>query len=502
MRPSHSPEKDSSPPSIDTPSAAAQRWRTAISRPGFSRPIRIALNSGLISAESSVFDYGCGKGEDILRLRKLGVNAYGWDPAFTPNAALREADIVNISYVLNVIEAPLERAQALLGAWQLAGKALVVAARTTLERLDSVSRLGDGVVTGRGTFQRLYGQDELRALINTITETEPIAVAPGIFFVFRDSDLQQAFLAARLLGLEPSHYDLSLSIEDKYGDYLPDLEALASFFEQRGRLPRKDELLCAERLGQVFGSLRRAFSLVLHSRGVSWAQRSTQRKKEDLLVYFALLKFARRPRAGELPGEIQRDITTQFGSYRKALEAADQLLFSVGNRETLQSAFDSSAVGKRTLKALYVHESALRHLPPVLRVYEGCARVVCGDIEGANVIKLSSELPKVSYLLYPEFDKDPHPALVGSLIVSITDFALSYRDYSKSEDPPIMHRKELFVSSDYPLRGKFERLSKQEEKHGLYENAATIGFRSNWKNLLQSKGLTVRGHTLRAKLTH
>lgn len=477
-------------------SAAAQRWKTAISRPGFSRPIKLALNAGLISAESSVFDYGCGKGEDVLRLMKLGVDACGWDPAFSPEAALREADIVNFSYVLNVIDAPIERAQALLGAWQLCEKALVVAARTTLERIDSASKLGDGVVTGRGTFQKLFEQDELRAFINTITETEPIAVAPGIFFVFRDSNMQQAFLAERLLGLESSQYDLTLSIEDKYSEYMPDLEALACFFEQRGRLPKNEELPCAERLCLVFGSVRRAFGLVLSSRGVSWAHRSAQRKREDLLVYFALLKFTHRPRAGELSSEIQRDIVTQFGSYRKALESADQLLFSVGNREILQSAFGSSAVGKRTPKALYVHESALRDLPAVLRVYEGCARVVCGDIEGANIVKLSMELPKVSYLLYPEFDKDPHPSLVGSLIVSISDFELFYRDYSQSEDPPILHRKELFVSPDYPLRTKFERLSKQEEKKGLYDDSTTIGFRRNWQRLLQSKGLSYRGHSL------
>jgi hypothetical protein len=49
--------------------APIARHRTAIGRPELSRPLRLALQDGLLTAETSVFDYGCGRGDDLQRLR-------------------------------------------------------------------------------------------------------------------------------------------------------------------------------------------------------------------------------------------------------------------------------------------------------------------------------------------------------------------------------------------------------------------------------------------------
>ncbi len=48
------------------------------------------------------------------------VTANGWDPAFRPDDPRTAAEIVNLGYVLNVIEDPQERARALTDAWDLA----------------------------------------------------------------------------------------------------------------------------------------------------------------------------------------------------------------------------------------------------------------------------------------------------------------------------------------------------------------------------------------------
>ena len=140
--------------------------------------------------------------------------------------------------------------------------------------------------------------------------------------------------------------------------------------------------------------------------------------------------------------------------------------------------------------------SGLQHLPPLLRVYEGCARAYIGNVEGANLIKLNRETPQISYLSYPEFERDPHPALIGSLIVSLQSLDVSYRDYSESENPPILHRKETFVPQDYPGRKKFERLTQQEERWGLYENPSSIGTQNRWEQLLDEKRVQLAGHRL------
>lgn len=106
----------------------------------------------------------------------------------------------------------------------------------------------------------------------------------------------------------------------------------------------------------------------------------------------------------------------------------------------------SSPVGKQTPTSLYVHRSALGELPPLLQVYEGCARVLSGTIEHANMVKLSVAQPQVSYLSYPRFDRDPHPTLSASVVVNLRKLTVDWRDYSRSDNPPLLHRKEEFLA--------------------------------------------------------
>jgi len=107
----------------------------------------------------------------------------------------------------------------------------------------------------------------------------------------------------------------------------------------------------------------------------------------------------------------------------------------------------------------------------------------------------------VSYLTYPNFELDPHPSLHSSLLVHLQTFELKRRDYSDSDNPPILHRKELFVRKEDPLRPKYERLTKQDEVKGLYEPPSQIGNRTTWQALLDQKGLLIRGHRLTRTLT-
>src|SRR5713101_3600608 len=61
-----------------------RRERTALRRTGLSRPIRVALEDGIINPQKLVFDYGCGHGDDLRYLSSLGISCSGWDPAFAP----------------------------------------------------------------------------------------------------------------------------------------------------------------------------------------------------------------------------------------------------------------------------------------------------------------------------------------------------------------------------------------------------------------------------------
>lgn len=42
-----------------------------------------------------------------------------------------------------------------------------------------------------------FGFSEIKAFIEAVTDEEPIPVAPGVFYLFRDKDLEQRFLVGR-----------------------------------------------------------------------------------------------------------------------------------------------------------------------------------------------------------------------------------------------------------------------------------------------------------------
>src|SRR5438477_55120 len=139
--------------------AAIPRHKTAIRRGDYSRPVKCLLRDGLVHASVSLFDYGCGRGEDLDLLTADGVACAGWDPAYRPDGQRQEADVVNLGYVLNVIEDPPERAATLRWAWGLCRRVLAVAAQVLMAgRGKAPVEFGDGVLTARGTFQKFYDQ--------------------------------------------------------------------------------------------------------------------------------------------------------------------------------------------------------------------------------------------------------------------------------------------------------------------------------------------------------
>lgn len=478
-----------------------QRHRTAIKRNGLSRPIRLAVEEGLINKDTWVFDYGCGRGDDVRFLNALGTRCSGWDPLHSPHADRMAADVVNLGYVVNVIEDAGERIRALRDAWSLTKRLLIVSARLNTEaNRTQHEAYEDGVLTRTGTFQKYFEQGELRDWIDNSLGVRSVAAAPGIFYVFREEGLRQSFTASR-------YRRVAVITRKKVGSQLyeehqPLFDTLVAFISSRGRLPESDELQTGKELCGIVGSLQRAFTIIKSVTGTEQWERIKEQRTQDLQIYLALARFGGRPRYSDLPPDIQSDVRAFFSTYRRACDESDRLLFSAGNMALINEACRTSSVGKLTPGALYTHISALPYLSPILRIYEGCARAYIGAVEGANIIKLSRTVPQVSYLYYPEFEKVAHPALAASLVVPLKTFHVHYRDYVNSNNPPVLHRKETFVHLSHPMKGKFERLTKQEERLGLYEKPEIIGTFESWKKILEEKGLSISGHTIKRKASH
>ena len=150
------------------------RHRAAMTRVELSRPARLAIEAGIITSETTIFDYGCGLGGDVKRLTEAGYQCAGWDPYYFPDVEWRSADVVNLSYIINVIEDPDERDRSLQQAWALTGQVLIVAAQILVNELRGVFAYGDGILTKRNTFQKYYQQGELKEYIDRILAVEAI----------------------------------------------------------------------------------------------------------------------------------------------------------------------------------------------------------------------------------------------------------------------------------------------------------------------------------------
>ncbi|MCI0539596.1 MAG: DNA phosphorothioation-associated putative methyltransferase [Verrucomicrobiales bacterium] len=150
-------------PNQDGPAVVVERHKTAMTRYDLSKPVKTLLEYGLLKSGTTFFDYGCGQGSDVRGLQALGHQADGWDPVYRADREKREADIVNMGYVLNVIEDPAERVEALVEAHRQATKLLVVSGLIN-ETVDTAraKQYSDGVLTRANTFQKFFEQQELQ----------------------------------------------------------------------------------------------------------------------------------------------------------------------------------------------------------------------------------------------------------------------------------------------------------------------------------------------------
>ena len=130
-----------------------ERHRTAIDRNQLSQPMQILARHNYFNGDYSVLDYGCGKGDDMRELEAHGMDISGWDPVHRPDGDILNADIVNLGFVLNVIEDRQERDETLKRAYDYADKLLIVSVMIAGESVISqFTPYKDGIITSRNTF--------------------------------------------------------------------------------------------------------------------------------------------------------------------------------------------------------------------------------------------------------------------------------------------------------------------------------------------------------------
>ena len=354
---------------------------------------------------------------------------------------------------------------------------------------------GDGVITARRTFQKFFDQHELRQWIESTLQVEADAAGPGIFYVFRREEARELHLARAVRRVRVPRAEPAPFVTLEQNREL--LEPLLKFLTEHGRAPDADELPAVAAVVNRLGSVARAIRLLSKAIEAKPWEGTALARQRDLLVYLALGTFRRRPPLKALPTDVQADIRAFFGTYAEGAKLGRELLYAVGQQQAINEEIAQAKVGKLTPDSLYVHVTAVNDLPVLLRVFEGCARTLLGEIPHATLVKLRRDKPKVSYLCYPTFDTDAHPALAETFVVDLRRQRTNHYDYAGRENPPVLHRKECFVTSDYPLRPVFASLTSAEDAAGLLEDAARIGTRQAWETRLAALNWIVEGHDLR-----
>lgn len=464
------------------------RGRTAIGRTALSVPARKALADGQLGPDRTILDYGCGRGDDVRALEGLSCEVSGWDPFYRSDVAPAPADVVLLTYVLNIIEDPDERRATLRQAWQLAKTLLVVSARLTWEKSKvRGEEFGDGLLTSRQTFQHLFGASELRNYVEEVTKAHCVSAAPGVVYVFKDEAARLSYLAHRIV---PDADWLASE------DTTTAIAALIDHVEHRGRPPRVEEMPrpMAELLAHLRpGEIRR---LINSSADQEMMTEGAKRSTLNTLLFLAVELFNGRGPFGSLPLSVQLDIRAFFSSYKEACQRADRLLLKLRDQSYLRGAMNASSVGKLTPTALYVHQRAIDRMPTVLRLYEHCASIAAGRPADWTVAKLKHQGRAVSWLHYPDFDMDPHPRIHSSYQVDLTTLETGYTSYAQSTNRPLLHRKQEFLAPDDPDVPRYRRLTESEVRAGLYKHPHLIGTENGWEAELARCGRQLRGHRL------
>lgn len=461
-------------PTIDAMPPIA-RHRTAIGRNSLSAPMAALNAAGLLEDGVSVLDYGCGRGDDVRALRAAGIDAVGWDPYFAPDrSALAPRKVVNLGFVLNVVEDPTERRDVLRRAFDLAEQCLAVSVMLVGKGDVSGQRPhGDGFLTSRGTFQRYYMQAELRAFLVDTLDVTPVAAGPGIFFLFRDEEIEQRVLSRRQIGMVAPRPILSVprppsglasgtswrhqafeAVQDEFVDLLLTM----------GRIPHADEISqeLLSRLASARLSVKAVLANALAVIPPEEMAASASRQIDEIGRFFALSLFSRRAPYRRLSSALQRDVRAFFGHLSAAEDIGRRMLFDAGDAEGIAKEVESAAaagLGHFADGKYQIHAWDLPKLTPRLRTYIGIAQTLAGSLDQTTIYRIHIESRKLTALVYADFNSSPLPRLSVRTKVDLRTGEVEVFDHQSAGRVSILLGKSHYMSRDderYGVQAKFD----------------------------------------------
>lgn len=444
---------------------AVERHRTAIGRHTLSAPMAALNAAGLLYAGVTVLDYGCGRGDDVRALRASGIDAVGWDPHFAPDPeALSPRAIVNLGFVLNVVEDPVERREVLRRAYELAERCLAVAVMQVGKGDVSGQRPhGDGFLTSRGTFQRYFTQTELRSFLLATLGVTPVSAGPGIFFVFREEELEQCVLSRRQMRMGVSSRVILPGPRPPASD-VPAAAArrealntvrndLIDLFLALGRAPHLDDIPpnLRMRLSDARLSIRAALTDALTAIPTDVMNDSVNRRTDEVGRFFALSAFSGRAAYRRLAPSLHRDVRAFFGSLNAAKATAQRMLLDAGNAEGLAEdarAHAAAGLGVLVDDKYQVHARDFPKLTCRIKTYISIAQVVAGTLDNTTIYRVHLSSPKLTALIYPNFETSVLPKLSNRTKVDLQNGDVRIFDYTGEGRASVLTEKSRYMTGN------------------------------------------------------
>ncbi|CAH6815199.1 conserved hypothetical protein [Vibrio chagasii] len=491
--------------------AGIDRHRTALVRHELSAPMKTLVKHGYLEGSYSIFDYGCGRGDDLRELEAHGLDVLGWDPNFQPDNDKVSSSIVNLGFVLNVIEDQDERLEALLGAWELADKFLVVSVMLANENyIAQFKPYKDGVITSRNTFQKYYAQSEIKTYIERSLQEDAVTVAPGIFYIFKDKLEEQQYLQSKykrhhkwqqLTSPEP------IEAKDKAKLLITQHQDLFNSFWntclELGRIPANDEFEHSGKIRELIGSHKKVFNLLQEMFDTQEFEQAEKSRKEDLLLYFAMGLFEKRKPYTQQPEPLKRDIKALFDDYKTAINLAAELLFAIADTDLIQQQCEKAhhqlpASLLNEGHSLILHRDFIDDLPLLLRVYVGAGLQMYGELdEEIDLIKIHITSGKLTLTAYDDFDKSV-PFLVERIKIKMAEQDIDFFDYVNEERRPPLLNKHLYMLTEHENYKKQQSFDKRLAKLiDIDWDKEEILYRAEFEILLSKNNSSIKSHKIK-----
>jgi DNA phosphorothioation-associated putative methyltransferase len=291
------------------------------------------------------------------------------------------------------------------------------------------------------------------------------SLSPGIFFVFRDKDLEQSFLADRqrnvtlLKRLErPDSIWLPVTRSDRvqkiYDANRQAVDSLWHTWLRLGREPDKTEVSQPDVIIHAFGTLSRAFRFIRELKDLALLDRARESRIADLTVFLSLSQFAKRKPYKYLEAGLQRDIRNFFGDYSTAQHHSRQQLFKIADTKEIGTACTSAAEqGLGCLvegHSLQLHTSLVECLPTILRIYIACGTVLYGDIQNADLVKIHIGSGKLTLMTFDDFEGQPLPRLVERIKLNLRSQVIDIFHYGDEFEAPYLYLKSRYINEEFP----------------------------------------------------